>query len=140
MKPYREELDDGSYNPNAKWDWYLEEKGFWRDVNGNPIGRAKRKDFSIEQTEKAHRESRKKWYRLVKEKHPENLGLVCGEAPDYNEPTEEEYANQPVKFSPVGFLDDEWHDDEEENYEELFNKWWEELAPDTEITILNCHI
>ena len=56
------------------------------------------------------------------------------------QPTLEEYLKTKESVRPYGFLDTEWHDYEEENYQELFDNWWQNLDPGTKITVIDCHI
>lgn len=128
-------------NPNAKWDWYMEGGrwcDFYRDKNDNVLIHALKKEFDFDATKKADKEKSKDLYKYYKKRCPKNYGHILGMKK--KQPTLEEYLKTKESVRPYGFLDTEWHDYEEENYQELFDNWWQNLDPDTKITVIDCHI
>lgn len=102
-------------NHNAKWDWYSI-GGRWNEylvlADGKRTNKAKRKEIDL----KATAEWENKIFPSAK-------------------PLE--------KFRPYGFLSNgEWVDRDDlkdKDFEKKFDEWWENLDPEMEIILVDCH-
>ena len=143
-------------NPNAKWDWWVE-GGRWGGwlvkKNGERCNRCLVKELDFEGMKKAELEDRAKWYdEAVKEAKENNRKPVLFGFKET--PTKEEYVNRKVCLSPYAVLHNgEWIekgsmgwwgvDDPhytEEDWEKKFQEFFKTLDPETEVTIVDCHI
>lgn len=144
-------------NPNAKWDWWVE-GGRWNNwlitKDGEECNSCKLKNIDFDAMKKKYLEDRAKWYdeeiKTAKE---------FGRKPifwDFKEtPTKEEYikaGDGPVV--PYAVLHDgKWYEkgemgwfgcDDPKMSEEDWAKWFQEfiskLDPETELTVVDCHI
>lgn len=131
---------------NAKWDWWLP-GGRWnnwlRTKNGKNTNHAKRGEIDLNAMllrEVGHYRDR---YNELKASDPlwyENLDYLNSYSPDT---TIDDYIKSlGIQVKPYGFLSNgKWLDyDNTENYEQEFDRWWENLDPDAEIYAIDCHI
>lgn len=152
--------EEGLYwlnNPNAKWDWWVE-GGRWNKwlvkKDGTRCNRCLVGEIDFDGMKRAEIEDHSKYYdkEIVKAKEEERKPFFYGFE---NTPTKEEWV---AKFkpwiSPYAVLHEgEWMgkgemgwwgiDDpncSDEEWEEKFQDFIKELAPQTEITVVDCHI
>ena len=144
-------------NPEAKWDWWVEGgrwDGWLVKKDGTKCNRCKVRELSFEKMRKADMEDRAKWYDEEMERAKE-----FGREPvfwNYEEtPTKEQYVNDtPIYTAPFavlhegewiekgnmgwfGMSDDKYSDDE---WGKKFQEFFKTLDPESEITIVDCHI
>ena len=146
---------DGLYwvnNPNAKWDWWVEGgrwDGWLVKKNGEKCNRCLVKELDFDGMRKAELEDRAKYYdEEIKKPEPFFWG--------YKQiPTRDEYVyGAEISVIPYAVLHDgEWIekgemgwfgiDDPhytEEDWEKKFQEFFKTLDPETEVTIVDCHI
>ena len=145
------------YNPEAKWDWWVI-GGRWNNwlvtKNGDKCNSCKIKDLDFEKMRQSDMEDRARYYDSEIKRAKETGGepFFWG----YNEvPTREEYINDTPKYvSPFAVLHDEewiekgsmgWFGMSDDNYTDeewgkKFQEFIESLDPETEVTIVDCHI
>jgi len=151
---------DGLYwlnNPNAQWDWWSiggRWDGWLVDKNGIHCNICTVKDLDFDRMREAEKESRARYYdqeMKKKEEKPEYKPLFW----DFDHiPTREEYINKELSVAPYAFLHDgEWVERGEmgwwgisndkfsaEEWDKKFEEFIKSLDPETEITIVDCHI
>lgn len=136
-------------NNNAKWDWYSVGGRWenWLRTNDNKdCNLAKRKDINLDLMLKRELENYANKYDSTKEAHPKDYWLHLDPFVDYvKNITKQEYLSTVnIIVMPYGFLyDGEWVDEDDYSelvYTEKFYKWWDNLDPETEITVVDCHI
>lgn len=139
-------------NPNAKWDWWVEGgrwDGWLVKKNGEKCNRCLAKELDFDGMRKAELEDRAKYYdEEIKKSNPFFWG--------YKQiPTKDEYVyGVEIPVSPYAVLHDgKWIekgemgwfgiDDShytEEDWKKKFQEFFKTLDPETEITIVDCHI
>lgn len=145
------------YNPNAKWDWWVEGgrwDGFLVDKNGKRGNRCLVKDLDFDNMRKAEMEDAGKYYddeiqrALEAKRKPFFWGFDAT-------PTREKYMESRNELvAPYAFLHEgEWiekgemgwfgiSDDKftDEEWAKKFQEFIKSLDPETELTVVDCHI
>lgn len=144
-------------NPNAKWDWWTiggRWDGWLVDKNGIHCNICTVGDLDFDKMREADRQERAKYYDQEMNRMAENpkyKPLFWG----FEEmPSKEEYVNSNCSVAPYAFLHDgEWVERGEmgwwgmsndkfsaEEWDKKFEEFIKSLDPETEITIVDCHI
>lgn len=153
-----------TYNPNSKWDWY-EVGGRWsrllKTKNGYNVDSCLVKDLDLTLDKEAYEKAIRFWELVV-----EHQQLRDGEEKPFNlykeeyyikrYETKENYAKKMSTLSTYAVLtpDGEWHEpgrmgwwgmshadhNSEKAWDEGYEKFLQEAAPNWKITIVDCHI
>ena len=144
-------------NPNAKWDWWTiggRWDGWLVKKDGTRCNTCKVKDLSLEKMSEAEKEDAARYYdeEVARSKEANRKPFFW----NYQEtPTREQYIKDAGnRIAPYAVLDeDEWYEKatmgwwgissnekDPEEWEKWFKDWLGKLDPETEITIVDCHI
>ena len=145
------------FNPNAKWDWWQEGgrwNGFLVDKNGKRGNRCLVKDIDFDNMRKAEMEDAGKYWdeEMARAKEADRKPFFW----DFKEiPTREEYMESRNELvAPFAFLHEgEWVEKgdmgwwgisedkySDEEWAKKFQEFVQSLDPETELTIVDCHI
>lgn len=144
-------------NPNAKWDWWTiggRWDGWLVDKNGIHCNICTVGDLDFDKMRESEKEERAKYYDQEMNRMAENPNykpLFWG----FEEmPSKEEYVNSNCSVAPYAFLHEgDWVERGEmgwwgisndkfsaEEWDKKFEEFIKSLEPETEITIVDCHI